>query len=516
MEGARRILRPRSRLLGLLAAAASSLLLVACGTYYHETDYVDVTSAFQISTRDIEQVDLPWLLTKYAPDVSMARDGCSDLSKFNPDTAPNGLTAKSDAIQSEIDAAAAKAEEVRLDQALAFFNCVIEKTPEPQKKIARNALQERLLFASQQRCNAFKGNLQRTQSRVNFGLGVAGTAAGTAGALFSSITAARVFSGASAIFSGTRAEFNQDYMANLAVNVIIDGLDRRREEIYDQIQKSGQSKKYEAYPVEAAIKDAFFYHGACSIMAGFQEAAAAIKVINDPGLNAAFLTIAKIKTTAQIIDSKNLSPQVVQATANQFSSMTPLIAGSALEESGGAGEYFEKYQRAVQEIDTLTSQMKDDIKGMADEATKNGKPDAVISGLMAAGGVIAPEPEGMTGPLASDVKGKCSKTIQSYFSSESLDRENAAMESDPAKKLDLQAEIASTHTKGDAIAQAMTALADKYATDVATARSSWVALFTKAKAGDATATTGLANALHTLPSPDTAMLQNLQSICNPH
>lgn len=165
-----------------------------------------------------------------------------------------------------------KVEKVRLDRAAAYFACKTGTATDLQQRIARNALQERLLAASQQRCNAFKGNLQRTFSRTNFGLGVATVIAGTAGALVSSLDAARNWSGAAAIFSGARSEFNQDYMSNLAAHVIVDGIEKRRQFVYDQIQKFGQKMNYAEYPVEAAIKDAFYYHGECSVVAGFRQA----------------------------------------------------------------------------------------------------------------------------------------------------------------------------------------------------------------------------------------------------
>jgi len=286
-------------------------LLSGCSNkYLDETNEVDETSAYQLTDRKVfEAIDVAGLLNKYAP------------NSYKKDNSQYLLTESSKII--------------RLENALDYYNKQMQSDEytSAQKTLSRNALQERILTASTQRCNAFKGNLQRMYSRTNFGLGLATTIAGTAGAIVNPVVAG-YWSGASAIFSGARSEFNQGMMSNLAAYVIIDGIDKRRGEVYSQIQKNGQSKHYEDYPVEAAIKDALYFHGLCSITAGFQEASDSIKYSKDPGISSAIDILTKIKYAQQIsnVPNNDLSRlnEVVKSNST-LNKPTFLLAGSALD-----------------------------------------------------------------------------------------------------------------------------------------------------------------------------------------
>lgn len=121
----------------------------------------------------------------------------------------------------------------------------------------RNAVQEFILAASQSRCNYYKNRLQSLKTGTNFVFGSLTTLAGGLGAILSNnAMAARSLAGTSAILSGVNAEFNQQFFSNLAVSVIIKGIDKRRRALYDEIVNRGQIKPYHLYNVEAAVKDA--------------------------------------------------------------------------------------------------------------------------------------------------------------------------------------------------------------------------------------------------------------------
>ena len=147
----------------------------------------------------------------------------------------------------------------------------------------RNAIQERILAASNQRCAEFKNYLRQFQAEVNFGLGTATTTLAGLGAIFTPASTVRALSGAAAIASGVRAEFEENFFYTLATPVITEGIDTRREEIYEKIRKR-QNENQTTYPIQAAVKDAIEYHGSCSTRVGFEAAGDAIVQTRDPGL----------------------------------------------------------------------------------------------------------------------------------------------------------------------------------------------------------------------------------------
>jgi len=152
----------------------------------------------------------------------------------------------------------------------------------------RNAVQDRLIAASNQRCNVYKIYLKRTDSRTNFWLGLATTSLAGAGAIVTNVNSARVLAGLAGIGSGVRAEFRQAYMANLAVHVITKGIDNRRKSMHAaMLSKRGASADGltgPSYTVQAAIADAIQYHGACSMIAGLEEAGDAVQEVANPGI----------------------------------------------------------------------------------------------------------------------------------------------------------------------------------------------------------------------------------------
>lgn len=278
--------------------------------YWSETENVDVVAANQLTKRaTVEEINLTSLLCQYAP-KGKPHDCLTEAQESGTKV-------------SSVDAA----DKAELDAALHYFYQQTSIADENANRLARNAVQERLLVASAQRCNAYKSNLQRTFSRTNFGLGAMSTLAGTAGALVNSAAAASAWSGAAAIFSGTRAEFNQDFMSNLAAHVIVDGIDKRRQAVYEEIQTKGQSKGYADYPVEAAIKDAFYYHGQCGVLAGFQEASDSIKYADDPGLNRALMIYEKMRAVEKAAASGvPLTGKVSTSSHLQAGSYLPISA----------------------------------------------------------------------------------------------------------------------------------------------------------------------------------------------
>ena len=265
----------------------------APGRYMSETSAVDTAGAYQLVSRaDFEDIDLVRLLDpEGAAEKALSPKPWKDLSLGQ-----------------------------KIDTAFRQFHLTHRSSGD--ERTARDQIQERVLAASTQRCNAFKGTLQRQFARNNFVLGLGATISGIIGAVVPGVQASKNLAAAAGIFSGARAEWNQDFLSNVAVNVIIDGIEQRQQEVYRQIVIAGQSKGIETYNVEAAIKDALFYHGQCSIMTGLRVASDAIKLANDPGIDAAtrillkFNNAKKIKDGAMDVDFQ-LASKIDQLMLNQ-------------------------------------------------------------------------------------------------------------------------------------------------------------------------------------------------------
>jgi hypothetical protein len=177
-----------------------------------------------------------------------------------------------------------KKEEIgaEIDQAFNIFN---KKRKGSDYAFHRNAVQDRILAASTQRCNFYKQYLRRIDQSTNLFLGSLTTITGAVGAIVTGATAARVLAGSASMFSGLRSEFNETMFAGLAMQVITDGIDLRRNKLREKIETRRTANNNETnYTVELAVNDALEFHGACSLTVGLKEAGAAIKRAQNPGV----------------------------------------------------------------------------------------------------------------------------------------------------------------------------------------------------------------------------------------
>jgi hypothetical protein len=192
----------------------------------------------------------------------------------------------------------------RIDLAFHAFHSEYDTGTERER---RDQVQERLLGISNQMCSRYLSYMQNIHSDGNFVLGSLATLAGAAGAIVTGGTS-QILAGAAGALSGVRAEFNQDYFSNLTVAVITSGINLRRKEIYDEIVRYGTDRDEKRYPVEAAVKDALFYHGECSLMAGVEKAGDSIKLAQDPGLDAVNRTLFKVNQMRLIAQDQVTDP----------------------------------------------------------------------------------------------------------------------------------------------------------------------------------------------------------------
>jgi hypothetical protein len=201
-----------------------------------------------------------------------------------------------------------------------------------EKRRRRNSIQERILSVAISRCNVFKTYLRRDQADTNFWLGTATTAAGILGAVLPGATASRNLSGAAGLFSGIRSEYNQAYYSNLAAHVIVKAIETRQEIVYRRIQNEGQQKSLTHYPLEAAIKDAIYFDGLCSVVNGLDQAATSVDATLEPGLDAATRTLLRARLAREALDlpkEKLLEPETLERFGLAGSRLGMSLVGSA-------------------------------------------------------------------------------------------------------------------------------------------------------------------------------------------
>jgi hypothetical protein len=141
----------------------------------------------------------------------------------------------------------------------------------------RNAIQDEILRASDQRFGVYKIHLRRLQSTTSFLLGASATALGGLGAIFTAADTARALAGAAGITSGVNAEYQESFFASVLAPVIIDGMEARRSALRQSIEAHRKEEVLE-YPLQAALADAARYAVACSASEGLAEARKTVQI----------------------------------------------------------------------------------------------------------------------------------------------------------------------------------------------------------------------------------------------
>lgn len=152
----------------------------------------------------------------------------------------------------------------------------VEGLDEDEYKLRRRAVLESLRRTSNRSCDEFKLDLARRQARSNFVLGAASLAFGTAGAVSTSLGAARSLAGSAAFTTGTRSEINQTYFINRTAAVLVRAIDKRREILWSVIADSMSRGKAD-YSMRAALTDIETYHAACSLSGALFQTEQAIE-----------------------------------------------------------------------------------------------------------------------------------------------------------------------------------------------------------------------------------------------
>jgi len=151
---------------------------------------------------------------------------------------------------------------------MAFYNA---NNTNHYSRAHRSQIQDRLIAASNQRCNLYKVYLKRVSTEQNSIFGTLTTILAGAGSIVTNTSTARTLSGLAGISSGTRAELNHAIFESVTTSIIIPGIDSRRKTLQDRIMKR-REQSLANYTVEAAIADVIRYNGACSIDSGISNA----------------------------------------------------------------------------------------------------------------------------------------------------------------------------------------------------------------------------------------------------
>jgi hypothetical protein len=186
-----------------------------------------------------------------------------------------------------------------IDEAMRTFRTKCVELGDKGCRLHRNAIQDRLIAASNTICRQYKSSLKQAHANTNLFYGGASTILGGVGALATAANPAKLFAGAASISSGLRAETNQSIYAMLAVEVITKAMDKTRLDRLREIDES-HGKDISNYSLERAIADAMSYHEGCSLLAGLQEASVAVSQSENVGLRALSRTMDDLGQTIQV------------------------------------------------------------------------------------------------------------------------------------------------------------------------------------------------------------------------
>lgn len=163
-------------------------------------------------------------------------------------------------------------------------DCVVEAGKLSQIDVKlRDEMQDHILAASNQKCGGYIRYLHSIKGDTDVFWGGLATLLAGAGSVISYGPTAQAFSAGGAVSSGIRAEFNQAYFANLAIEVMTAGINSRRTEILQEIYKRRGNSGDEHYSLNGAVRDALKYHSACTAVTGFEVAAQSISRADNPG-----------------------------------------------------------------------------------------------------------------------------------------------------------------------------------------------------------------------------------------
>lgn len=273
-----------------------------------------------------------------------------------------------------------------------FSSQAMEAAPEERRNLAQN----RLLAASERRCGRFFQFLKKDNSDWNFGFAVGSSVLATAGALVPGIRAAQNLSGLSALVSGLRAEYNNEYYANLAVSVITKAIDEKRKDLRAQLQVA-QAQPYARYDIAAAVADGVRYDASCNIANGLEQANEALQRLNEPGrdaINRALLKDRLARALASgdvkaVDDFNKLTAALNIDTSSLVAGIVPFGGGDASMRPGtGTGyeaprgtDVVAAAAQSYSRIERMQKMLKGDLQGLVGDKASAPAMDSLAKAL---------------------------------------------------------------------------------------------------------------------------------------
>ncbi len=136
-------------------------------------------------------------------------------------------------------------------------------------RVMRNALEDEILYRSQQICKKHLSDVLATSSIVNTNLGMAGIIFSTIGAVVGGVQAKSTMSALSGASSATQNLVNKEIYRDYIVPAILKAISSDRDRKLVDI-RSDQSKDVINYSVSRSIYDAVDYHERCSFAHGLE------------------------------------------------------------------------------------------------------------------------------------------------------------------------------------------------------------------------------------------------------
>lgn len=247
-----------------LAVAVSGCSSVSILDPLRQDGRITTTAAHALFSDNYEQVNL---MVSLDPENKRAQGAACELS-------------------AKVDKAGSTAAQDEFGAALRAFYCYSD----PEQR--RNRLQDELFWRSENRCVIYKNYLKRTDTMQGTYTGIVSTVLSGVGAITGDLGRAQIHSALAAISSGIGAELKQGFFSDVAVGVLVPGIDEKRRQILERIlaRRGGASALAQggapitSYTMEAALRDVAEYHGACSILVGLDYAKESIREVRNPGM----------------------------------------------------------------------------------------------------------------------------------------------------------------------------------------------------------------------------------------